>query len=287
MEILDIRIEELDTGFERFRLIDPRADARMRASVKVYGQLSPVLAGKIEGKKTVLVDGYKRLRAIKALHRNIITTYMLERSVTALKAMTLTVNREQSPCRELEEALVVQSLRHEDGLRQNEIALLCNRHKSWVSRRIALVERLSDEVREQLRLGLLTISSARELLRLPRGNQAPVLQSFIENRLSSRQCGELVDAYMSVAQWERESILRNPLGYTTGGQMSITVDCGFYTAAILSLLRCSNKLAVKVREKGLGSLNQRQRQQLNKAVECVRGRCSSIISILQSEKTAQ
>lgn len=283
MELLDITIEELDTDFERFGLIDPDAEARMRASVKVYGQLSPVLTGKITNRKLLLVDGYKRFRAIKALKQDHILAYTLERSITALKAMVLTVNQEQSPCRELEEALLVQSLHHEDGLQQNEIALLCNRHKSWVSRRIALIERLSDDVREQLRLGLLTLSAARELLRLPRGNQSPVLNSILENQLSSRQCRELVDIYLSVAQTERETVLRNP----PGSLFNTTVDCGYYSAVTNALLRYSAKLSKAVGEKGLGLLNQQRRQQLNNALTTVSNRCSSISSMLQSAGTLQ
>ena len=287
MKIIDVKIEELDTGFERFRLIDPRAEANMRASVEVYGQLSPVLTGKIESKKIVLVDGYKRLRAIKALKHDNITTCMLERSITALKAMTLTVNKEQSPCKELEEALVIQSLHVEDGLQQNEISVLCNRHKSWVSRRIALIERLSEEVREQLRLGLVSITAARELLRLPRGNQPRVLLSFLENHLSSRQCKELVDTYLNVAHWEREGILCDPMANGISSQSNITIDCGSYTATTLALLRCCNKLAKTVGEKGLGSLNLQQRQELGNAVERVRIRCLSISSMIQTASTSQ
>lgn len=283
MEILDIKIEDLDTGFERFRLIDPSAEAHMKDSVKVHGQLSPVLTGQISNRKLLLVDGYKRFRAIKALEQDHITAYALERPITALKAMVLTVNHEQSPCRELEEALLVQSLHHEDGLQQNEIALLCNRHKSWVSRRIALIERLSDDVREQLRLGLLTISAARELLRLPRGNQSPVLNSILDNQLSSRQCRELVDIYLSVPQAERETVLRNP----PGSPLNMTVDCGCYSILTNTLLRCSARLSKTVGEKGLGILNQQRRQQLNNAVTTVSNRCSSISSMIQSAGTLQ
>lgn len=43
-------------------------------------------------------------------------------------------------------------------------------------RRLALVERLSEPVREDLRLGLLTPTMARELVRLPQGNQAEVAE---------------------------------------------------------------------------------------------------------------
>ena len=56
-----------------------------------------------------------------------------------------------------------------------EAAELLGRHKSWVCRRLALLERLGEEAREDLRLGLLTPTAARSLVRLPVGNQVAVL----------------------------------------------------------------------------------------------------------------
>ena len=57
--------------------------------------------------------------------------------------------------RELEEAWIVQALVRDDGLTQVEAAHLLGQHKSWVCRRLALLEKLSVEVKEDLRLGLL------------------------------------------------------------------------------------------------------------------------------------
>src|ERR1019366_6473091 len=70
------------------------------------------------------------------------------------KAAILGLNRDQRPVRELEEAWVVQGLVRDDGMTQVEAAHLLGRHKSWVCRRLALLEKLSAVVKEDLRLGL-------------------------------------------------------------------------------------------------------------------------------------
>ena len=44
---------------------------------------------------------------------------------------------------ELEEAWIVRALVREDGLTQSEVAELLGRHKSWVCRRLALLEKLA------------------------------------------------------------------------------------------------------------------------------------------------
>ena len=98
----------------------------------------------------------------------------------------------------MEEALVVHSLCHDDGLSQVEIAGLLGRHKSWVSRRVALIARLSDEVQERIRLGLLPASLGAELARLQRCNQLQVLESSIKtHHLTWRETRKVVSAMLS------------------------------------------------------------------------------------------
>src|SRR5258708_27671266 len=80
---------------------------------------------------------------------------------------------------ELEEAWIVQSLVREDGLSQLEAAELLGRHKSWVCRRLALLEKLTADVRQDLEVGLLTPTAAREIARVPAGNQSDVLHGSL------------------------------------------------------------------------------------------------------------
>ena len=79
------------------------------------------------------------------------------------KAAILGLNRGQRGARELEEAWIVQALVRDDGLTQVEAAHLLGQHKSWVCRRLALLEQLSAEVKADLRLGLLGPALARQL----------------------------------------------------------------------------------------------------------------------------
>ena len=59
---------------------------------------------------------------------------MLEVDEPTAKAAILSLNRDQRPVRELEEAWVVQGLVRDDGMTQVEAAHLLNRHKSWICR---------------------------------------------------------------------------------------------------------------------------------------------------------
>ena len=98
------------------------------------------------------------------------------------KAAIYNLNRIGQRPLELEESWIVHALVREDGLSQVEAAQLLGRHKSWVNRRLAMLERLCDAAREELRLGLLTPAMARQLTRLPMGNQADGVERRREKR---------------------------------------------------------------------------------------------------------
>ena len=63
----------------------------------------------------------------------------------------------------------MQALVREDGLSQVEAAELLGRHKSWVCRRLALLERLCAEAQAELRLGLLSVGSGAAVDAVARG----------------------------------------------------------------------------------------------------------------------
>lgn len=85
------------------------------------------------------------------------------------------------------------------------------RHKSWVCRRLALIERLGPEARDELRVGLLSPTAARQLLRLPQGNQAEVLQLMQREALSGIELAGVVDLLLECpGRSQQEYILGRP-----------------------------------------------------------------------------
>ena len=71
-----------------------------------------------------------------------------------------------------------------------EGAELLDRHKSWVCRRLALLERLDVSLRDDLQLGLLGPTAARALTALPAGNQIEVLSCVRREKLTGQElCG--------------------------------------------------------------------------------------------------
>jgi hypothetical protein len=126
------------------------------------------------------------------------------------KAAILGLNRGQRPVRELEEAWIVQALVRDDGLTQVEAGHLLGQHKSWVCRRLALLEKLSVEVKEDLRLGLLGPALARQLTRLPTGNQQAVLALTRRETLTAQEVSSVIELLQGASPEQAAFVLERP-----------------------------------------------------------------------------
>jgi ParB-like chromosome segregation protein Spo0J len=202
---------DFDLRLDRYRLIQPKAELLMARSLAKYSQLAPVVYCPLEG-ALVLVDGFKRLRAARTLQgMTTLQARRLEVDEHGAKAAIFNLNRITSQPNELEESWIIYALVHEDGLSQVEVAHMLGRHKSWVNRRLALIERLTDEAREALRLGLLTPTQARHLTQLPRCNQNGAMKCATDHTLTSRELSEAVRLLQAASTQEQtQFVLEQP-----------------------------------------------------------------------------
>jgi ParB/RepB/Spo0J family partition protein len=208
--ILELSPGRIKSSYERLRIIYPKADKAVERSLKQYGQLLPIVVSPATDDSYEILDGFKRFRGAKKLGLKTLKAKPVSLSGHALKGAIIQLNRKGSTMAQLEEAMIVHSLNKEDALRQIEIAVLLGRHKSWVCRRIALIEDLAQEVLDQIRLGLVGVSTGRELCRLPRGNQVAALETILKYHFTFLETRALVSDLLQRPQWEHENILRFP-----------------------------------------------------------------------------
>jgi len=162
----------------------------MRQSLSMHGQMTAVIAVEREG-KLELVDGFKRRAAAVQMGWTDLLVSVRGMNERGVWAAMLTLNRTPGSLSVLEEALILRELCH-GGLSQTEIGQLVGRHKSWVSRRLGLVERLHQELVEWVRMGLMSAGTARRLMVLPAGNQLEMAAVVTQAKLSTEQTELLV-----------------------------------------------------------------------------------------------
>jgi hypothetical protein len=151
--LLQLKTDEIGEHYGRYRLHVPEAERAMAKSLERYGQLSPVVVCR-RADRYELIDGFKRLGAARHLTQiEHLSARLMEADERTVKAAIYGLNRAGGRTRELEEAWIIHALVREDGMSQVEVAELLGRHKSWVCRRLALIERLGAKARDDLRVG--------------------------------------------------------------------------------------------------------------------------------------
>jgi ParB-like chromosome segregation protein Spo0J len=156
-----------------------------------------------------LLDGFKRRAAAARVSWPSLGVRVLEVDERSAKAAIFGLNSTGRRPTELEEAWLVQALVREDGMSQVEVAELLERHKSWVCRRLALLERLCGEAQTDLRLGLLSAGLARQLVRLPVGNQAAVLAAARRQALTQAEVRGLIDLLSGAPPGQQAALLQD------------------------------------------------------------------------------
>ena len=203
-------VAELGLRYRRYRLADEAGERDLVQSLRRHGQITPLVVCRREETLEVL-DGFKRVTAAVELGLMSLRCQVLAADERQAKVALLTLHGAGKRLVELEEAWLVQALVRDDGLSQAEVAELLGRHKSWVCRRLALLEKLVEEVRQDLRLGLVSARTARALVSLPAGKQSQLLRSIRAEGLSSEEARGVVALLHGACTCEQEDyVLAQP-----------------------------------------------------------------------------
>lgn len=205
-EQIEVSLDRLDWRYGELRLPRPRQERAIAASLQRHGQLTPVVACEREG-ALALVDGFKRAGAARQLGLETLRACMLPLSDQAALAAMHSLNRDSSGMVDLEEAFIVRELVRRHGLAQVEVAELLGRHKSWVCRRLMLVERLHEDVQADVRVGLVSVTTAREIAQLPRGNQPEVAAAVHRAGLTCREAATLTHLFERAGDRQQQQAL--------------------------------------------------------------------------------
>jgi ParB family chromosome partitioning protein len=217
---LDLDLHRLELRFAGARLVEPRAVEQLARSIERGGQIVPCIAVSdpaVEvsegGERLVLIDGYRRVAALRRLGRD---TARVEcwRCGLAEGLLGVLTRAQMRPFAAVEEALLVRELVHGLGLSQHEVARRCGRDVSWVSRRLQLLSALPDAALVGVREGRLSSwAASRVVAPLARANAAHadrLLQALSGAPLSTRELRRWFTHYQQASRVTRERLVSHP-----------------------------------------------------------------------------
>lgn len=223
---MDLEPHQIDLRYEALRLRDPRRERLLAASMAAIGQQAPVVV--VQGaSQPILVDGFKRVRALKHLRRDTVQAIawdLEEREALLLGRLMRTASRESL----LEQAWLLDALKTGFKMPLEELARRFDRTPSWVSRRLALVRVLPEPVQAAVRKGQLSAHTAmRVLVPVARANRKDclaLLEALVRAACSTRQAEALHAGWARGSAEVRARILADPALFLRAAAVSGVPD---------------------------------------------------------------
>ncbi len=183
----------------------------MIGSVAEIGQQVPVIVVP-DAARFVLIDGYLRVEALRRLHRDTVraTAWSLSEVEALVHHRHLSIARRVA----IEDAWLLGRLR-DHGLTLDELARRLCRSKSWVSRRLGLLDALAATAQERVRAGTVPPQAAMKyLVPLARANKRQceqLLAGLGDTHVSVREVGALYTAWKRADREGKQRIVAEPL----------------------------------------------------------------------------
>lgn len=224
---MELEFHQIDLRFEPLRRRDPRRERLITASMAAIGQQTPVVVVAQPSGKPILVDGFKRLRALKSLRLDLVqaTCWDLPEQEALLLGRLMRTATSESP---FEQGWLLRELRDRFGMTLEELARRFDRTAAWASRRIALVSGLPEVLQERVRAGQIAPDTAMKVLvPLSRDNKRDGLrlgEAIARAHLSTRQAQALHAGWLRGDAQVRDRIVADPLLYLRAREASLGQD---------------------------------------------------------------
>ncbi len=209
---MEIDFHLLDLRYAHTRINNAAALAKMQNSITRYGQIVPALAVP-ENNNFILIDGYLRLKALKACGHDCIKLQVIEESEADSLFVMLAKNNDRQ-WEVIEQAGLIQELHSRFTCSFGEIARRLGRDKSWVKRRLDLIDSLPEEIKQAVMTGKLsTWSASHVLVPLSRVNEKDACQlteKLLRDPLSTRELARLYEHYKKSNRVVRDRIIADP-----------------------------------------------------------------------------
>jgi ParB-like chromosome segregation protein Spo0J len=211
---MDLELHQLTLRYERLRKRAPREERSLLVSLSEIGQQLPVVVIE-ETPSFILIDGYKRVRALKRLARDTVRATCWQ--VAEAEALLLERGLRRGSEDALDQAWLLAELQERCGWSLEELARRFEHSKSWVSGRLALLQALPASIQEQIRAGAISAHAAMKYLvplaRVDAAAAQALATAMTPLKPTSRQVGALYAGWQAGSERTRELIVHSPQIY--------------------------------------------------------------------------
>jgi ParB family chromosome partitioning protein len=211
---VELELHQLTLRYERLRKRQPRAERALPVSLTEIGQQLPVIVIR-EEERFVLIDGYKRVRALKRLAQD--TVHGTCWQVAEVEALLLERGLRRGSEDALDQAWLLAELQERCQWSLEELARRFEHAKSWVSGRLALLQVLPASIQDQVRGGTLSAHAAMKYLvplaRVDAAAAQALATALIPLKPTTRQVAALYTGWQTGTERTRELIVHRPHVY--------------------------------------------------------------------------
>lgn len=213
MKTQNVDLHLLDLRYAHIRVRNEARVRRLADSISRHGQLEAMVAVFDRDGRLILIDGYQRQAALRYLGQD--TGMVTEADEPENQALCqLLIHRGERQWEAIEEAGLIQELHRRFGCSLGEIGRRIGRDKSYVKRRMDLLESLPEEVLSRVIAGVIsTWAASRVLVPLARANytDAIKLAAHLEHApMSTRELQLFYDHYQKANRQVRDRMLNAP-----------------------------------------------------------------------------
>ena len=209
--VTELDIHRLELRFEQIRVTRPGELSRLIQSIATDGLRLPIHVADT-GDALILIDGYLRLGAYRLLKRDRIPAFCRPQPLTEALCEWF-ANQRSRTLEPIEEAWLIRHLMDE-GLSRQAIIQQVGKGKSWISRRLTLLNGLSDRCQQALREGVITSwSASRVFVPLARANKADaeqLLEVATSDHFSTRELSLWYQHYQKSHGKKRRRLVEEP-----------------------------------------------------------------------------
>ena len=268
---MQLEFHQLDLRFEHLRIRQPRQQGRLLASLAEKGQQMPIIVvATTDPRRYLVIDGHKRIAALKQLRRDTVEALVWPLSETEAVLLDRTRRFSQQETG-LEQGWLLMEMQERRGCSQEELARRFDRSVSWVSRRMALVKLLPPSVQQHVRQATIAAHVAMKYLvpvaRIGSEDCQRMAEAFASHRCSARQAGQLYRAWREGSRQTRQRILAEPqlfLKTQVQPAVPVTTEAAALSRdleiALASVQRANRRLTVALAEMDGNELRQAQQK---------------------------